>query len=735
MRSMSKYRIGLTCDFHRFVPEGMDVTNFQYRNLAWLGELLHDALTQAEDVVISTITPPKDAVSFIKSLGNTVVYEQYVQDPILAWAQHYDTAEPQCFSGLYDKLEQQDLIIGFEIPPTIRRYLHSRKKKYINLYIHPLRFLRDLCFGATTNCPVIASMLDENQCNILEISQQVRRFRALFTRLQIPACSVPAGVPLLIGQTACDSVLLDKGAFANWSTYQDILVDTLAPFDTVALLEHPYQPNSASIIEFLRGSLAKNVIAIKGNSYGVVFSNPDTPAVITLASSLGVEAQAIGHKTTFIQSDPRSKFLIPGVDCSSTPMIGHAVFTPQFWAGIMKGEPTMGTASGEASFFMGEHYMRNSLDAWSYRAIQYALTVEPSARLIAPSQSLTDEKLKKLAVECRGASHATDTSLAQSIEKAQSQGIALRFLPKALAFGGKCALPIHQAEGAYYLYKGFHHPESWGVWSSERHSALLIPLAVNDGEMTRATIEIEVKVFEGIVNKSPVLKISTAEQDIGYVMFRPSSMHPEKLVFEVFTSSATLQIYFELTHTASPAEIYSGSDTRLLGFGINSVNIISSVEDENATTSINANDCKVWGIDPELVINIAPKQRGAKKMTTKATKTSMLVQLNAINQAFADREKSISTQIAILESQLTQAQHDAAVSNQAISEQLLVSQQALIELQHNSEKREQEHTAALLTIQQEALQKTAVLQTEVQAKPVVIKRSRSKNTKKSPATK
>lgn len=731
---MSKFRIGLTCDFYRFVPEGVTVTNFQYRNLAWLGELLHDALTQAADVAkpttITTITPPKDAVLFIKALGNKAVYEQYVQDPILAWAQHYDTTDQHCFSGLYDKLEQQDLIIGFEISPTIRRYLHARNKKYINLYIHPMRFLRDLCFGATTNCTVIASILEKNQCSDLEITQQVRRFRALFARLQIPACSVPADVPLLIGQTAQDSVLLNKGAFVNWSTYQNTLVDALAPFDTVALLEHPYQPNSASIIEFLRGTLAKNVIAIKGNSYGVMFSNHDTPAVITLASSLGVEAQAIGHKTTFLQSDPRSKFLIPGVDCANTPIIGHAVFTPHFWAGVMQREAASITASEVTSFFMGDHYMRNSLDAWSYRAIQYALTLEHSHRLIAPSQSLTDEKLKKLAVVCRGASHTTDTSLEQSIEKAQSQGISLKFLPKAIAPSGNWDLPIHQAESAYYLYKGFHHPENWGVWSSERHSALLIPLAVNSGEQTRATIEIEVKVFEGIVNNSPVLKIFTEEHDIGYVMFRPSNMQPEKLVFDALTSAATLHIYFELTLTASPAEIYNSADARKIGFGINSLNITSTAEKINTATSIHANDCKVWGIAPKLVLNIASKQRGTKKMITKANKTSMLAQLNAINQAFSDREKDISNQIVILESQLTQAQHDAAANNHAFGEQLLPSQQAIIELQKVVVKSKQKQTAAPRNIKQKILVKTSVLKVEAQAKPVVVKRNRRISTKK-----
>jgi SAM-dependent methyltransferase len=240
---------------------------------------------------------------------------------------------------------------------------------------------------------------------------------------------------------------------------------------------------------------------------------------------------------------------------------------------------------------------------------------------------------------------------------------------------------ITQTKSSYYLYKGFHQSESWGAWSSDRHSVLLIPVSLTDGKMTRTIVEIELKVFEGIVNKSPVLRIFTEEHEIGYVMFRASNMHSEKIVFEVLTAAAALHIYFELTHTASPAEIYDSSDTRTLGFGINIVNITFCAEDENSAESIDANDNKVWGIGPDLALNINLKERDGIKMTTKANKNSMLAQLNAINQAFANREEVILNQVAILESQLTQTKQDAAVSNQALSDQLRDSQQALIELQ------------------------------------------------------
>src|SRR3990172_7092844 len=89
-RRTRKYRIGLTCDFYRFVPTEHEVANFQNRNLAWLNELLCDGLTNARDTKISIISATQNARSFKKILGNAEVYAKYLRDPESAWAQQYE---------------------------------------------------------------------------------------------------------------------------------------------------------------------------------------------------------------------------------------------------------------------------------------------------------------------------------------------------------------------------------------------------------------------------------------------------------------------------------------------------------------------------------------------------------------------------------------------------------------------------------------------------------------------
>ena len=394
----------------------------------------------------------------------------------------------------------------------------------------------------------------------------------------------------------------------NWENYRDVLLDELAPFDTVVFLEHPYSPNSASVIEYLRYSLPKNVIAVRGNNYGLMFSNREIPIVITLSSSLGVEAEAIGHHPKYLLSDPRTKFLIPEIEQPVMPMLGHAVLDAKFWSAVIHGEEAMRINPESNGFFMGEHYLRNSLpDAWSYRSLQYALTVEPSVKTIVPAYEAKPERLNELAAECCGIRHSEELSMELLTIKARSQGIDLRLLEKPLMPGEKRVLPINTGEGLQYLCKGFHQPESWGAWSSEICSMLVIPIATKDGESALIRLELDLQVFEGAGKGAPVLKLSTKTQDIGYIFFRSCNRSLQKVAFDILTPPPALRLNFELTDLKSPYEIHGSPDTRLLGFGLSRVSVKYLIE--TGTTSNEVNDCQIWGIDPDNAIKCLIKNR------------------------------------------------------------------------------------------------------------------------------
>lgn len=601
-RRSSSYRVGLTCDFLRFVPQKDKVINFQNRNLAWLAEILRLPLSKATNTTVSIITAPEDSAAFKKILNCGTTLSEYTADANAAWAKRYEAPDCLLFQPLLESLCQQDLIVGFEIPPTLKRHLHRNVKRYLSLYIHPIRYLRDLCFGVTTNCPDILRVINSCPIDQGEIGYQAGRFSGLFARLRLPACALPTNVPLLIGQTKYDSALISDGKFTDWSDFGELIADLLSPFDTVAFLEHPYQPNSAKTLEFLRNTLRKNVISTRGNSYGMIFSNRQTPLILTLSSSMAAEAESIGHTAHYLLSDPRRKFVLEGIDQPTFAMLAHTVLDEKFWSAILKDTKEERLRhQGADCFFLGDHFLRNSLDAWSFRPLQNGLTIEPSVRTLIPSAAAIPERLNRLAAACCDIVEAEQLTHFQLWSQARENGIDFRRLEPPVAPSQRIDLPINTPEGTYYLISGFHITENWGVWSSEHRSSLLIPFSTVNSPYARLRIELHIKVFSGIENESPVLRLSVNDRSVGFAFFRPSRIDTQRLIMELDAPPPFLQIDFELTNVQSPS-VHSGSmDSRKLGFGLTRVTVEHL---GNAEEIRPAQECQLWGIDPHRVMSI-----------------------------------------------------------------------------------------------------------------------------------
>src|SRR5207237_6870703 len=124
------------------------------------------------------------------AIANDSAVSEYVVDSRQAWASRYDVANLDVFPRLLDTLCAHDAVVGFELPPAIRRHLHRNRVRYVNIHVHPLRFLLDLCFTVTTNAPKIAARLASVGIARREIDEQTRRFRALFRRRQLPSLAI-----------------------------------------------------------------------------------------------------------------------------------------------------------------------------------------------------------------------------------------------------------------------------------------------------------------------------------------------------------------------------------------------------------------------------------------------------------------------------------------------------------------------------------------------------------------
>lgn len=575
-------KVGFLGDIFRFSVSDNIVHHSQTKNIQWLFQFFTPILKRV-GVEPEVILPSSDFQRFKAQFSNDELLYKYINDPELTWARLYECADVQCFHDLFSSVLGFDFIIGFELPPAIKRVLNKHNIRYVNFVIHPVRFLNDLVFGVTTNCVVISELLSICEIKNHEVELQLAQYRAFFSQINGADAAIPSDSPVLIGQTRFDSSLIKDGRIIKFSDREDAVIDAVSVFDTVVFLEHPFSESFEPIIRTLSFDCGKNILSLKGNSYRVLFYNHDIPKVISLSSSLAVEASLIGHKVDFLLEDPRKKFVIENIDFSRQFMIGHHVFDDGFWRQITVGTEMNVKAAGRRTFWCGENYVRKTIGGWGYKNIfNEGNSLKTIIRSSIISESSNNDSRKREIERI-----ASKTSSAQE----------LRVLKTEVDIGSEWHFPFGTWEATYFIEKGFHNPENWGVWAGEFVSSINTLVEIDsEKKYTRLQLQISFEVYSGIIYSCPVLQIQVNELIVGYVFFRPGMEQHKTIEFNIEVEREKLDIVFYFSHAASPKDVDGSQDGRVLRFAI----VDFSIQNLGTTNGnyIFAKDLsrKYWGV-------------------------------------------------------------------------------------------------------------------------------------------
>lgn len=570
--------VGFACDILRFSMNGERVESMQIRNMDWLQNLLGiEQLCHRHGITYTTIATPTNRAECEKALQNDALFTQYGIDPEAAWASQYDAADAKAFPHLFEKLREQDLIIGFELPPVMKNAVHKAGNYYISIHIHPLRFLRDLCFTVYTNMPQAQEVFAECMVPEFEVESQVRKFKAKFTRDQLPAFQIPDNTPVLIGQTEKDSVLLKEGMFLGWEAYTEVLTKHLANHDSVVFMGHPARQSNKQIIEFLRSQLNKTVISLNANSYGVLFSNTDVPFFITLASSFGVEASAAGNTTVFLLDDPRTKFVASNHDIYVKGATGHKFLNAAAWTEVLgcAGEDTL-EHEERNPFYLGDNYLRDSLDGWSYNALRNPALLGSVQKVIHPSSTCDDISLNRISA---GLAAEVVGDVTEPSWHPQVWG-DLVIAPGPINPNQTTCIVFDHATKAQLLHEGFHASEPWGTWINGTYGKVVLPVVRPPNKAVKVQVALKVQVFESLKTLSAVVQVTCDGQDIGWLLVRPDSETKADLLFSTIVVDNTCTLEFRTSHADSPANSFGSEDIRKLSVALISCEISGGEEIE-----------------------------------------------------------------------------------------------------------------------------------------------------------
>lgn len=242
-----------------------------------------------------------------------------------------------------------DLIVGYEIPPSLCKFFTKNNLVYINFFTHPVRFLPDLLWAVTTNSKELFYILDKYSFQIKPQDSINRiKFQTLKDRNRFEY-ELMKNTAVIFGQTPYDASVLDDGKFKNLYDFRHEIKQLVSNSNDVLIVPHPLLSDYAPIFALIE-YLGKGKIC-NFNSYSLL-SSSKVSKVITLSSSLGVEAKYFGKESHMLLGEALREGGGLRESGSYITSISASILSREMWYGI---------ASVACYKFNGVHH-RNSLD-------------------------------------------------------------------------------------------------------------------------------------------------------------------------------------------------------------------------------------------------------------------------------------------------------------------------------------------------------------------------------------
>lgn len=292
----------------------------QLENVVWLYRLLRRKLADATGL-------PVDIRSWGRGIDTPALYQAlgFSQDTE-GWIDAFSA--PAFNRTVMNRLEaifQDSLVISFEMADSIKRALTQLGIPFIDLNIHPVRFLPDVFFAAQTNTPALfEAMRPHHTPSDTYFDWADLLSAAAIKRPHIP---IPPDTALLVGQTRVDRSLIIDGQLHGLADYADTLRGLLPPNRPLMFKPHPYNP----VRPALHGAPFDGMVTATANIY-TLLPQENLSHIIGISSSVLVEARYFGKRVTALSALP---FDIPDTAEQAEPgqhlSLYDACFSTDFW--------------------------------------------------------------------------------------------------------------------------------------------------------------------------------------------------------------------------------------------------------------------------------------------------------------------------------------------------------------------------------------------------------------------
>ncbi len=184
-------------------------------------------------------------------------------------------------------------IVGFELPPYMINFFIKYDLPYIDMTIHPIRYLPDYILGVRSNIEIIRNKLESTAFNENLFVEFADISKALTTRKYRNNLPEPSSA-LFLGQTTVDASLIYNGKMTGLREIRETLLNLSLKYENVYFKAHPHSkivPTLKKLVDSI-----SNVSWYEVNIYDALAIDR-FDLITSLSSGTLYEANFFGQKT------------------------------------------------------------------------------------------------------------------------------------------------------------------------------------------------------------------------------------------------------------------------------------------------------------------------------------------------------------------------------------------------------------------------------------------------------
>ncbi|MDX4069415.1 hypothetical protein [Aliarcobacter skirrowii] len=201
---------------------------------------------------------------------------------------------------LRNSLKKYDYLITYELSENSKIILENLGIKFIDIWLSPIRFYKDILFEFYSNEKDIYKRIQTFNFDDKKLFKRVKKLK-IHSKLFLDEITLEENSCLIIGQMLQDKSIMKDGRFLTLLDFMDHLKNISEQYSNLYLLKHPYLKDED--FDYISKELIrniKNIKLIKGiNTYQLLMKK-EIKHIIGISSSVLVEAKYFKKEIEFL---------------------------------------------------------------------------------------------------------------------------------------------------------------------------------------------------------------------------------------------------------------------------------------------------------------------------------------------------------------------------------------------------------------------------------------------------